>query len=257
MSYPQNSCPTTGEPEAPPEQTHITFIVPQNQPDVPRSSRHAYLRVCSVGCGSNGERCRRGVTDPAGTPPGMQPGCTAAPFLCAGLGNPQAMLQWDDTKSMRINNKSNVGSIRVPCGVDVTAYYGPTCDKQYVVSDTIPSTNVPFTFPRNSPTDYPYAFKVALQSGFKCFSDGNVKESSSGNACGGGTDSPAAGPPATPPTHHKHAPFTPLEIGIGVALLVLVAAALLVAAPSSQPAPLSVNQIVASSGVNEHLVAPT
>ena len=230
-------------PAASPNGDEVVFMLPNNVFPPPSTQAWKNMKVCTQEDGTEG------VVDFYGAA-GNPKGCVTANAMCCGGKETQCMVNQAD------ESKSQVGSITVPCGVNVKYSYDGACDfdeapSYELVGNGVPRVLVP---DKNTGTEYPFSFQFSLAPGYKCDKGSIVMDGTGAKPCDQ-SETPSFG--------------SQDEGGGGVAGLskrdVLIFAAVagavvlsLVYVLTHRKANdfLSVQQIVRRAGVNEHLVIP-
>lgn len=178
-------------------------------------------------------------------------GCVTANAMCCGGKHTQCMVSLTD------QTKSSVGSITVPCGVQVKYSYDGTCDFEGTPTTTLVGTGVPKVLvpDKNTGTVYPYSYQVSLAPGYKC-ENGSVVVEETGKrpSCGNDPESFVShGADETPAFELSKKNILVIVAVVGVLALVLV---YFLTNRGPSDGLLTVEKIVQQAGVNEHLVIP-
>lgn len=237
------TCPASSfVPAAAAKGDEVLFMLPNGADAAPGAQGWKRMKVCPQPDGS------KGVVDFEGT---AEPGCVTAQALCCGGSEEQCMVEADNY------GMSKIGSITVPCGVNVSYSYDGQCDFNQSPSYQVVGSGVPKVL--NCYTDSkvacPYSFKFSLAPGYKCENGSVVTEGTNQKPCqnGGSTLSFASEGSTAVATFGLSKRDLLIAVAVAAAVAIVVAYVAFHKKPNSV---LSVNQIVAQAGIDEHLVVP-
>lgn len=229
-------------PASSPDGDEVVWMLPDGADPASGAQGWKSMKVCPQNDGS------ANVLDYYGT---AGKGCVTANALCCGGSETQCLVDQSDA------SKSQVGSITVPCGVNVTYSYEGTCNFDDTKTYQLTGDGVPkvLTCDTTTNTTCPYSYQFSLAPGYECLDGSVVLESNNAKPCqpGGGSPSFESGSGAAPVASGLSRTTVVVVIAVvGVLLLVLA----YVAVNRKAHDVLSVKQIVARAGIDEHLVAP-
>lgn len=217
-------------------------MLPNDADPPPGAQGWVTMPVCTQEDGT------KGVVDFYGT---AHKGCVTANAMCCGGSESQCLV--DKTKK-----KSNIGSVTVPCGVNMSYSYDGTCDFTDTPVTQVVGSGIPkvlYGNPNTQNTTFPFSFQFSLAPGYECDKGDLVIASSNKKPCvhgGSNTSFTAHG--------GSDGGFAGLSkkdmlIAAGVTGVVVIVLFYVLFNRKSNDM-LTVKQIVARAGVNEHLVIP-
>ena len=217
-------------------------MLPNDADSAPGVQGWVSMPVCTQEDGTEG------VLDFYGT---SNKGCVTANALCCGGSESQCLV---DKSNQFV---SQIGSVTVPCGVNMSYSYDGKCDFTDTTVTHVVGSGIPKVLEGDTTTNttFPYSFQFSLAPGYKCDNGDLVIASNNKKPCVHG------GSNVSFTTHGaRDGGFGGLSkkdilIALGVTGVVVIILFYVFVNHKSRTM-LTVKQIVARAGINEHLVVP-
>ena len=220
-------------------------MMPNNADPPPGAQGWVSMPVCTQPDGT------QGVIDFYGT---ANQGCVTANALCCGGKETQCMV---DNKGKGDQAESQIGSITVPCGVEVAYSYDGTCNFNdtpvtHMIGSGIPKVLV---CDNTTNTTCPYSYQFSLTPGYECSKDGDLVISESGQkpCVHGGSNTSWTSHGASDGMFGLSKKDLLIAIGVGGVVVIILMYVVFNRKPTDL---LTVKQIVQRAGINEHLLIP-